>query len=323
VSGTESEIHGSDFKPLAEWKRERTLFELIRNIAFFKHNIIGCAFRRWHRAKRQAVFRRVRASIAARHFAAKPLFLSALQDVSAAAHTISNINIVASTPHTYHRLEDYADSQTAQRETRAKPELEAVLDGIESRIQTLCRTVAKQARLYQESVRCLAELQDTTGVELATGASSTRARPMVTIKGEKLERARTYLRIMQEESLLGNFVRLTDYMCSEALMVRAVESVADVYAQLHAPRSSEGEQVVRAVFVAFVDFADVGMSFSPTEAAVQETLNHSIVDGAPHPNVHAMLVCRRVRVSLSHHNVKRSIRPNFKPLGVSSPTDGC
>jgi dynein heavy chain, axonemal len=199
-------------------------------------------------------------------------------------------------PHTYHRLEEYAESQAVQRESRAKPELEAVLDGIELRIQTLCRTVAKQARLYQESVRCLAELQDTTGVELATGASVTRARPMVAIKGEKLERARTYRRIMQEESLLGNFVRLSDYMCSEALMVRAAESAADVLAQLQASRSSEGEQVVRAVFVAFVDFADNGMLFSPTEAAVQDTLTHSIVDGTLHsefplyPHVDVLLV---------------------------------
>jgi hypothetical protein len=54
-----------------------------------------------------------------------------------------------------------------------------------------------QARLYQESVRSMAELRDATGVELASGAGAARHRAMVVIKGEKLERARTYRRIMQ------------------------------------------------------------------------------------------------------------------------------
>lgn len=57
--------------------------------------------------------------------------------------------------------------------------------------------VRKQSRLYQESVRSLAELDDTTGVDLCAGQSAVRDRSMVAIKEEKMERARTYRRIMQ------------------------------------------------------------------------------------------------------------------------------
>lgn len=64
-------------------------------------------------------------------------------------------------------------------------------------LQDLCKAVRKQSRLYQESVRSLAELDDTTGVDLCAGQSAVRDRSMVAIKAEKMERARTYRRIMQ------------------------------------------------------------------------------------------------------------------------------
>jgi hypothetical protein len=57
--------------------------------------------------------------------------------------------------------------------------------------------VQKQSRLYQESVRTLAELADTTGVDLCAGQAPVRDRSMVAIKADKVARARTYRRILQ------------------------------------------------------------------------------------------------------------------------------
>jgi hypothetical protein len=55
--------------------------------------------------------------------------------------------------------------------------------------------VAAEARLYRESIRSAEELHDTTGVELVQGRSSSKARPMVVIKQEKLDRAVNYERV--------------------------------------------------------------------------------------------------------------------------------
>jgi hypothetical protein len=44
---------------------------------------------------------------------------------------------------------------------------------------------------------------------------------------------------MQEEALLGNFVRLVDYVCSEAVMARVTDNVADIAAQLRAGRAAD------------------------------------------------------------------------------------
>ena len=39
----------SEFTSLAEWVREKTLFDLIASIGFFKNYITGRCFRRWHK----------------------------------------------------------------------------------------------------------------------------------------------------------------------------------------------------------------------------------------------------------------------------------
>ena len=39
----------SEFMSLSEWVREKTLFDLISRIDFFKNYITGRCFRRWHK----------------------------------------------------------------------------------------------------------------------------------------------------------------------------------------------------------------------------------------------------------------------------------
>ena len=54
----------------------------------------------------------------------------------------------------------------------------------------MCKEAQKQARMYQESIRDIAELEDTTGVELFQGRDSGKARSMMAIKAEKIQRAK-------------------------------------------------------------------------------------------------------------------------------------
>lgn len=70
-------------------------------------------------------------------------------------------------------------------------------------MQDLVRMVQKQSRLYQESVRTLAELTDTTGVDLCAGQAAVRDRSMVAIRADKVARARTYRRILQVHTSLS------------------------------------------------------------------------------------------------------------------------
>lgn len=57
-------------------------------------------------------------------------------------------------------------------------------------VERVCKEAQKQARIYQESIRDMAELEDTTGVELFQGRDSGKARSMMAIKAEKIQRAK-------------------------------------------------------------------------------------------------------------------------------------
>ena len=57
-------------------------------------------------------------------------------------------------------------------------------------VEKVCKEAQKQARIYQESIRDMAELDDTTGVELFQGRDSGKARSMMAIKAEKIQRAK-------------------------------------------------------------------------------------------------------------------------------------
>lgn len=85
---------------------------------------------------------------------------------------------------------------------------------------------------------------------------------------------------MQEELLLSSFVRLVDYMCSEALIARVVDTTESLLVQLRAPRDIDAEKLPRPTFVALVDFEEVGMSFVPSESAVRDMLQQNVIEGA-------------------------------------------
>jgi hypothetical protein len=78
---------------------------------------------------------------------------------------------------------------------------------------------------------------------------------------------------------LASFVRLVDYMCSEALIARVIDNADFLLAQLRAPRAVDAEKLPRPTFVALVDFEEVGMSFVPSEDAVRDILQSNVIEG--------------------------------------------
>jgi hypothetical protein len=57
-------------------------------------------------------------------------------------------------------------------------------------VERVCSEATAVARVYIDSIRDVAELEDTTGVELYQGRLPGKARSMVAIKADKLKRAR-------------------------------------------------------------------------------------------------------------------------------------
>lgn len=66
------------FKPLADWIREKSNFEMIRELGFFKTYLQRRAFGRWLKLVRRKHFLAVRNEIKSKLLLARPTFVGAL-----------------------------------------------------------------------------------------------------------------------------------------------------------------------------------------------------------------------------------------------------
>jgi len=62
---------------------------------------------------------------------------------------------------------------------------------------------------------------------------------MVAIKAEKIKRAKTYRRVAEEAKMLGDFIRLADYMLVEGVVARGIGTVEELLELLMAPRRED------------------------------------------------------------------------------------
>lgn len=118
----------------------------------------------------------------------------------------------------------------------------------------------------QESVRDESELDDVIGVNLHQPRGS-KVQGMVSIRNEKVERAKTYRRIMAEEKMLGVFIKLADYMFVESLLYRSILSLEEFYNFLESTKAGL-EKGSKGVFITTVSFAESSIVFSPDEDAI-------------------------------------------------------
>ena len=238
------------------------------------------AFHFWRSNVRKKLFNQVRARLIRRLFLAKPTFCPALMEINSIVHEMTEVKIVnASASHLY-MLDEFAQQQTQQRTHKALPALESCCERGQAVLEKLCREVTAQAKLYQESIRDEAELEDKTGVQLVSGRPADKSRSMGAIKAEKIERARTYRRVNEEAKMLGDFIKLVDYMLVEGTVKRAVTTTEELLALLEAPRKKvEGASMSKGVFVTTLAFTDTSLSFTPPREDVLSVINNTVIEG--------------------------------------------
>eukprot|EP00201_Polytomella_parva_P020499 CAMPEP_0175042260 /NCGR_PEP_ID=MMETSP0052_2-20121109/2450_1 /TAXON_ID=51329 ORGANISM="Polytomella parva, Strain SAG 63-3" /NCGR_SAMPLE_ID=MMETSP0052_2 /ASSEMBLY_ACC=CAM_ASM_000194 /LENGTH=3805 /DNA_ID=CAMNT_0016305023 /DNA_START=33 /DNA_END=11446 /DNA_ORIENTATION=+ len=267
----------AEFTTLAEWVREKTLFDVISSIGFFQNFLTGRCFRRWLKAVRMKNFNKVKKKIEDTLFLAKPTYCPSLMEMFASISEIRRIPFATANPNHLYTLQEYADLQAATREHKAKPALENIVDKVQKVLESVCKEVQRQARLYQESVRDKAELDDTTGVELLQGRSAGRARPMIVVRKEKIDRAANFVRVMKEVTMLGAFIRLADYLVVEGVISRVISTMDEMLSMLSGPKTG-GDKQSKGVFMTTISFVPDAIAFTPDSAAILDELN-TVVEG--------------------------------------------
>eukprot|EP00899_Mesostigma_viride_P020786 jgi/Mesvir1/28709/Mv19680-RA.1 len=267
-----------EFTSLGNWMREKTLFNILRRIKFFCHYLVYKAFKIWHKTVRHKLYCQVRNKLTRRLFCAKPTFVAALMELRGHVSDIRDVKMMNVNPNHLHTLDEFADLQTNQRNNKATPALDACIEKVQGCLEKICRDVTKQARLYQESIRDENELDDVTGVNLHMGQSGDKSMSMVSIKQEKIERARTYRRVAEEANMLGDFIRLADYMLVEGLVDRAICTAEELLAILESPRL-EKDKVSKGLLLTTVMLDDEGLVFTPTETDILQVFNNNLIEG--------------------------------------------
>ena len=100
---------------------------------------------------------------------------------------------------------------------------------------------------------------------------------MVSIKAEKIERAKTYRRVMAEEKMLGNYIRLVDYMFVENLSLRCITSTEELLGMLEICRTGQ-EKSPKGAFSTALSFTRDKIQFTPDEADVLSVSSHLILE---------------------------------------------
>eukprot|EP00242_Pyramimonas_sp_CCMP2087_P005349 CAMPEP_0198205188 /NCGR_PEP_ID=MMETSP1445-20131203/8681_1 /TAXON_ID=36898 /ORGANISM="Pyramimonas sp., Strain CCMP2087" /LENGTH=1441 /DNA_ID=CAMNT_0043877371 /DNA_START=94 /DNA_END=4415 /DNA_ORIENTATION=+ len=270
----------SDFTPLGEWMREKSIFNVLTRMKFFKYYLVYKTYRNWRSTVRQKLFSQVRNRLTRRLFLAKPTFCPSLMELYSNVYELSKVQLMSIIPnHQPYNLEEFSEVQITQRGHKAVPALEAVVERMQAVLEKICREVTKQARLYQESIRDESELEDKTGVNLYQGRPAEKKQSMVKIKEEKIRRAKTYRRVVEEAKMLGDFIRLADYMLVEGVVAKGIGTVEELLDLVEAPRRLTDTKLQKGVFLTTIAFNDQNMTFAPNEGDVLNVLNSNVIEG--------------------------------------------
>ena len=127
--------------------------------------------------------------------------------------------------------------------------MESVQERVQKVLERVIRDVVGQEKRYREIIA------DNDSIS----ATVSKTKSMVALKRERIERARTYKRIVEESQMLPSLVRLADYMISESLVSLVLNNLSDLLSLLANPNKTKG------VFLTTVAFAHDLTTFTPNE----------------------------------------------------------
>ena len=260
----------AEFTPLGDWMRDQSIFNLLRQMKFFKFYLVNKMFRIWRYSVRHKLYMQVREKLKRKLFLAKETFCPAMMELRSLIYDIeiTPLSLISGT-HLYH-LDEFADQQQQHRSQKAVPQLESLVDRMQRILERVAKDVVTQERHYRVSVE--KELGDRTGISLLVGRAA-KTKSMVAVKQEKIERARTYKRIAEEAKMLGTFIRLLDHMLVEALVGLTIGTVQNMLKLFSNPNKAKG------IFQTTVSFDKTGVLFTPPEADITKVIMSNVLEG--------------------------------------------
>ncbi|GIL57271.1 hypothetical protein Vafri_12526 [Volvox africanus] len=221
----------AEYTPIGEWVRETSVYNMMKQLSFFRNYMSQRYLRIWRSSARSSHFERLRAKMEGRMLLAKPDFCFTIMDVGAKVFQMQQVDLVELPRDGPVPLSEFLAMQDEQRKNKASYQLGNLLVAVERSLQRLIGDVKKNCEWLTKEV---AELERETNPVLAAAhpVSNKPGRSILKAKTEKLEKSKALRQAQQEVSLLVNMVRLADYLCCEgalALLLRTVEGLRDAF----------------------------------------------------------------------------------------------
>ena len=260
----------AEFTSLGDWMRDQSIFNLLRQMKFFKYFLVTKMFYMWRSSVRHKLYMQVREKLTRKLFMAKETFCSAMLEMRSLITDITDTPLSLLTNNHLYNLEEFADQQVQHRSQKAAPQIEAFVERMQRVLERVAREVVTQERHYRASVE--KELGDKCGFTLLPGRAG-KTKSMAATKLEKIERARTYKRVAEEAKMLGALIRLADHMMVEALVSLTIGTAEEMLRLFSNPNKGKG------IFQTTVSFATEGIQFVPRETEVKRIVNHNVLEG--------------------------------------------
>ena len=274
LSGEETESTS-----LSDWVHQSSMFTLLRSIRFFKHFLQAKLFRLWARNVRYAIYCKQRRRLASSLFLARPSFCSALMEVNDIMAGVRDERLWGVRSGVVYTAEGFGKEQSEVRSAAVK-RVEGWVERVEDVLEGVCKGVKDRARLYDHRIaneelsnsrfaQHLNLLSDSGGG--AGGGSGGKVKSMVKLKEEKRVRLQQLQHANREADMLGEFIRLVDYIEVETLVSKCIDNSAEFLSLLlnsSKPLFTTSVSFTAAAAAAAAAAASGSLLFTPTSSDI-------------------------------------------------------
>ncbi|OMJ81043.1 hypothetical protein SteCoe_18549 [Stentor coeruleus] len=253
-----SEGSVTTFYSLADWMHQSKLFNLLTSMKFFKHYLNGKVFSLWRGNVRYNHYCATRNRLKRNLFHAKPVFIESLPKINELLYTMTTCHLL-DIPDKSNDLSSYVETQKQQR-TQAKKDFDVTMEKLGNECESVKQTVHESAQLP--------EMEDMDPAKLG---QRNKKKSMVQQKLEEKERKHKLQLAEEHKSMLGNYIRLVDYMSSETIVILILDRTKKFYKNLTERRSNK-------IFTTKVIYGKDCIVFDPNEEEFLEKLE-GILEG--------------------------------------------
>jgi dynein heavy chain len=250
----------SECIPLTSWMRQGMIFKILRNIRFYKLFLHRKTFNIWKENVRFQLYAKQRKKIADRLYLTRKSSSAAIQTIKRHLMDMQNVKMLQLDLKTTDK-NTFVEQQVAQC-TKASTQFEEAMKQIIVETQQVISEV--------NNLHAQANLDpDANAGPYNDNAVPEKAKSLVKIKQEKIDRKLARQKAYIEFQGLPDFVRFVDYLTVETLVSLAVLTVENFH-EVFVKVDEKGRKT--GIFETYIRFASVGTSFTPTREDIREAL---------------------------------------------------